>query len=224
MNSKHLMIGTICGLAAATAASTANAASVTYSTFTGDGAIPGLSVSVNDHVNPGDLTFTAQIDTGLGYIADIFGLYFDLDDDSLVSGLQLISGTDITASQFSANSVSSLGGGNNMNGAGDGPYDAGVQFGNNGIGAGKGDHQFVTLRLGHLTESLTIDNLVRVGLRLQSVGEIGGGRGGSSKLVGTPDRPDKPDCPPGTAIPTPAAAGIGLAMLGITALRRRRAV
>lgn len=211
LSSNRLIASAVCGLAALATSSTASAASVTYTDFSGNGWIPGLSVTVNDHEFAGDLSFVIKVDTTQGYIADILGFYFDLTNDSLATGLEVISGTDITDKAFSANNVIDLGNGNNMNGSID-PFDAGVQFGQNGIGNGKGDYQEVALRISHLTQSLTLADLGRIGLRLQSVGELNSNRGGSSKLVATP---------PTSVVPTPAAAGLGLALLGFTALRRR---
>ncbi|MEC4895633.1 MAG: PEP-CTERM sorting domain-containing protein [Oscillatoria sp. PMC 1051.18] len=190
--------------------STANAANLDFSfdQFTGDAAEVDISVSdTADGLGEGDLLFTVKV--GEGYIADITGLYFNISDDSLLSGLSVagLNGVDISATEFNANSVSKVGGQyNNLNGGGrnrgdDVAFDIGVAFGGGGASPGD-DYQEASFILSHNSTNLTLSqfSLQDFGVRLKSVGA---NREGSSKLLGTsteyvaeiPETPEVPEVP-----------------------------
>lgn len=126
-----------------------------------------------------------------GQIGDIQGLFFDIGNESLLGGMT-VTGTDVTGSEFDANSVSNLGNGVNMNGQSD-PFDGGVRIGTQGIG--KDDIQETTFIL-H-ADGLTLVDFSgqEFGLRLTSVGDEDGERDDSLKLTGEcKDQPKPPVC------------------------------
>ena len=114
-------------------------------------------------------------------LADLRGLFFDVNDASLLSTLSFV-GADITGSSVRNDGVTNLGGGVNMNGAG--VFDAGVVFGTSGIG--KDDIGSTSFVLRSSTGSLSLADFANAefGVRFTSVGEDGD-RDGSLKLVGT---------------------------------------
>lgn len=76
----------------------------------------------------GDIQVTVNVVEPFG---DLRGLFFNIADDALLSGLT-VNGADITSSLFGPNgSVSNLGGGNNVTPL---SFDAGVEIGTPGIG------------------------------------------------------------------------------------------
>lgn len=152
--------------------------------------------------------------TGSNTIADIRGIFFNIKDDSLLSGLK-VSGTNITASKFGpAGTIDTVGSSNNnLNGGGGSTnlFDAGVEIGKEGIGKGD-DFQSTTFTLSHLTKALTLDQFYSqdFGVRLMSVGSVTS-RGLSSKLKGISST--KPTLP--RKVPEPATtAALGLFAVG----------
>lgn len=126
---------------------------------------------------------------GAGNIGDLRGLFLNVTDESLLDGLT-VSGSEITSSVFSANNVINLGGGSNLNGGGTPcPCDIGLEIGSPGIG--KNDIQSVTFTLSHVSADLDVSLLQgeSFGVRVTSVGDAGGSRNGSSKLVGIVPEP-----------------------------------
>ncbi len=164
-----------------------NAASLSFNInqFTGDNA--EVKIALDDTIDPGSVKFTVEV---VDPIADIRGVWFDISDDALLSGLSIL-GSDITKIEIDANNVNNLGGGNNLNGGGTlAPFDIGLEIGTPGIGMD--DFQMTMFTVSHDTEILTLDNFVNLdfGVRLTSVGE---NREGSSKLAAvTPPKPTKP--------------------------------
>jgi hypothetical protein len=141
--------------------------------------IPGIpSVEVMITETPeGALLFEVTV---VGTVAgDLRGLFFDAADPALLAGLS-VDGDDVTA--FRTGSVSNLGSGVNMNGAG-APYDIGLAFGTAGIGAD--DIRSTSFVLSSAAGPLTMDFVANVdfGARLTSIGPEGGARNGSSKIV-----------------------------------------
>ncbi len=134
----------------------------------------------------GDLVFQVEVLTDGGDIGDLRGLFFDIANDGLLSGLS-ISGPDVTDSRIDANSVKDLGNGNNVKGevasAAGGGFDVGVELGSQGMSGD--DIRSTTFTLSH-PDGLTVDQVQGgdMALRATSVGEEGGGRGGSLKLLG----------------------------------------
>src|SRR5262245_44573723 len=135
-------------------------------------------------------------------VGDLRGLFFDLQHETLVSA----SGTQVSLTGVSATgtNVSSLatavldgndtvvkvgGNDNNMSGAlsfdGTGQeaqgYDVGIEFGSSGIGSGGNDVRNVSFDL-HLTGATLADFIGQdFGVRMMSVGTLGGTRDGSCK-------------------------------------------
>ena len=172
---------------------TAGTISSTLVEFTGTDA--SVTVTLDDMTDPGNIVITldVNVDPNTG---DLRGFFLDISDDLLLSGLS-ITGSEVTQTQFSANSVINLGGGNNLNGGGSPcPCDIGVEIGLSGIGGGD-DFQTTTFTLSHTSESLDLSMFLgeNVGARLTSVGLPGGSRGGSSKLGGMVPVPE-----PSTAV------------------------
>ncbi|PWE18516.1 hypothetical protein DDZ18_02610 [Marinicauda salina] len=128
----------------------------------------------------GSLLFEIEVLTDDGSIGDLRGLFFDFDD-SLLGGLS-ITGPDITDYRIAEDDVVDLGHGANVRGEVAntyGRYDAGVEFGTQGIA--QDDIQSTSFTLSHDGVDLTLDMLGDVAVRLTSVGEIDGDREGSLK-------------------------------------------
>jgi len=139
-------------------------------------------VEINDFAMDGTLKITLTVDnTHTGNIGDLRGLFFQISDESLLSGLTA-TGADVTNQLFSANAVNNLGDGITT-GAG-GNFDMGVRFGTSGIGLD--DIQTTMFTLSHTSANLSLalfanqDGLVR----LTSVGPAGD-RSSSSSPQGT---------------------------------------
>jgi hypothetical protein len=122
-----------------------------------------------------------QVDVSLlnGTIADLQGVFINIANESLVSGLS-VTGSDITDVKFAVNGVTDLGDGVNLNGTKT-TFDGGVQIGTSGIGAD--DIAQTTFILDHATQDLSIADFINqtFGVRLTSVNAD---REGSSKLLG----------------------------------------
>ena len=203
-------------------ASVASAASVTVDTFTSIGSEPFKAKVTIEDVVDGDVKFTVEVvvnDILTDNIADLRGLFIDIDDELLLSGLA-VTGTDVTDFDFDADIVDNLGGGAVIAPAG--PYDIGVEIGTSGMS--DDDIQMTMFVISHSTEDLSISNFVNqaIGLRGMSTGLEGGSRSGSSKIIST-----VPDEPTLVVVPVPAAAWMGLSLLGamggMKTLRRRQA-
>lgn len=156
----------------------------------------------------GDIQFDVSVRPG-GDTADLRGIFFDLANDALLSDT-LLSATGDDVTDFDTGNVSDLGGGANMNG-GSGPssFDVGVEIGTSG--ANPDDIQSTLFVLSHDSLAISLDDLLgqNFGIRATSVGDPAGNRGDSVKLTTV-------------VAPSPAAAGMGLALLGLGALRRVR--
>lgn len=139
----------------------------------------------------GDLVFTVEVLETDGNIADLQGLFFDFNDESLLGNLS-VTGPDVSNSSFDANSVDNLGKGLNMKGHHTNKgnaFDAGIAFGTPGIG--KDDIQTTTFTLSSDGEDLTLSDIegARFGVRYTSVGEEDGPREDSLKIVDVNDAP-----------------------------------
>lgn len=155
---------------------------------------PGVSVTMTE-IAGGDLRFDLAVDTSGGRIGDLRGLFFDVTDASLLGGLSA-SGADVTDDRFASDGVNDLGNGANVNGLRKLKFDGGVEFGDSGIGAGKGDVQTTSFVLSHATTDLTLDMFShqQFAARLTSVGATGSARSDSSKLIAVaPAAPDARD-------------------------------
>ena len=162
-----------------------------FSTFVIDGPVR-VTISITE-LGDGTLMVDAKVLDETGKIGDLRGLFFDVADESLISGLQ-VTGSSVTGTQFCEDGVSNLGAGNNVNGSivnEYGKFDAGIAFGTAGIG--KDDVREASFILSHQTADLACDFLAvqDFAVRLTSVGSEGGKRGDSLKLAGTsPDVAD----------------------------------
>jgi VCBS repeat-containing protein len=154
------------------------------------GGTPAVWVTITENAN-GTLTFSVTQQGGI--IGDLRGLFFDLKDESLIGSL--------TTNQLGADfrqgndTVKDLGDGATMEGLlgstaksklagaeGNG-YDAGIEIGTSGIG--KDDIQSYSFTLDSSARDLTLADFsgVDFGVRLTSVGVIGGSREDSSKIL-----------------------------------------
>ena len=107
---------------------------------------------------------------------------------------------------ISENAVNNVGVGNNMNGTSLAPFDFGVTIGNPGIGGGD-DFRMASITI--QGPGITPADFTEMGVRIQSVGTIGSGRGGSAKYVGSP-------------VPLPATMILlGSGLVGLAGLRRK---
>ncbi|SFI77872.1 Ig-like domain-containing protein [Albimonas pacifica] len=146
-----------------------------------------------------DLRFTVEVDESGGVQADLRGLFWDVADESVLPGMTVVGAEspDVTDSQFAANAVDDLGNGANMKGAitkKGAAFDAGVEFGTQGIGKDDVDATSFTLS-GADGVDLSLDDIggMRFGVRLTSVGEDGS-REDSLKLAAVaPNAPDAVD-------------------------------
>ena len=157
-------------------------------TIPGVGKSPGVQVKAVE-VN-GALAFSVDVLSTSTRTGDLRGLFFDFKSLSKLPGLTA-TGHDVT--DFDTDQVIDLGNGANMLGAAS-PFDVGVEFGTQGIG--KDDIRSTTFTLFNLGKALTLDDIANVafGARLTSVGQPGGARNDSSKLVTlAPAAPDARD-------------------------------
>lgn len=176
------------------------ASAITLTPFTGDDSEVEIDLVVDD----GKILMTATVSSGM---ADIRGIFFDVADDSLLSGLT-ISGPDVTDVAFG--NVVNLGLGSNLLGGGSPcPCDVGVEIGRPGLRGGGDDFQTTTIVIMHETLDLDLSFLAgqAIGVRLTSVGPDEGSRRGSSKLGGV--------------VPEPSTGALTLVGLSLLAGRRR---
>jgi len=205
--------------------SPANAASMSFTINDFTGADTRVKFTLDDAAaGSGKIQFKVDyLSTGSNTIADIRGIFFNIKDDSLLSGLKVV-GTDITASKFGpAGTINSIGSSsNNLNGGG-GFFDAGVEIGQEGIGKGKGDIQSTIFTLSHTSQALTLAQFSEqnFGVRLMSVGSKNN-REDSSKLKGQAPYYTPPPPPP-KKVPEPSTvAALGLFALGALKVAKKK--
>ncbi len=153
------------------------------------GTNPAVFITITENAN-GTLSF--NVTQAAGIIGDLRGLFFDVNavaDGALASSLRVTDASATSTLKTGDDSITNLGNGSNMNGLtssnGDGGFDAGINIGSAGIG--KDDIGSFSFTLGSSTRPLTLDDFANVdfGVRLTSVGTLGGTRGDSSKLLET---------------------------------------
>lgn len=163
------------------------------------------------------VTMTEQADGSLRFdlvnqgaqVGDLRGLFFDTNDAALLSTLSVM-GSQVTKVASGDDSVVNLGNGVNMQGVD--AFDFGVAFGTAGIG--KDDIQSTSFTLRSSAGALDLDDFAGVdfGVRFTSVGDLGGSRDGSLKLVGSSPDPvaEPPIDPPPTDWPPIDPPPLGL--------------
>jgi hypothetical protein len=198
--------------------SAAQAATTSFTINQFTGATTQVRFTLDDTIDgAGKVQFKVDYLGGTNALADIRGIFFNIKDDSLLSGLKVSGTDDITTSKFGpAGTIGSVGNAN-LNGGG-GPknfFDAGIEIGTQGIGKGD-DFQSTTFTLSHLTQALTLDQFYSqdFGVRLTSVSSEKS-REDSSKLKGIsstkPTQPKK--VPEPTTIPALGLFAIGVLKL-----------
>ncbi|MEW5858456.1 MAG: hypothetical protein AB1861_13915, partial [Cyanobacteriota bacterium] len=180
---------------ASSAFSPAHAASMTFSAydFTNRDVDAKVNFTLDDTAaGVGKIQFKVDVDNSVSF-GDIRGIFFNILDDTLLSGLK-ISGADVTATAFGpAGTLNSVGSSSNtLEGGGKTAshyFDAGVEIGQEGIGGNKGDIQSTIFTLSHSSVTLTLAQFYdqKFGVRLMSVGDTNDekSRQESSKLIGT---------------------------------------
>lgn len=183
----------------------ANAASLTFDTnqFTGD--TIKARITLDDTVaGEGKIQFKVELAPDSPAIGDFRGVFFNIADNALLSGLR-IEGPHVTTYVTGNGNITSVGNAN-LNGGGNvHSFDVGVEIGQNGLKGGKDDIQTTTFTLFHTSQSLDLSMFAQqeFGLRITSVG-TGRNREGSSKLVGTsPELPPIAIVPPSNPTPEP---------------------
>lgn len=165
-------------------------------TFTIEGDV-NVQVTITDN-GDGTLRFDIEVLDTTGSIGDLNAIFFDIANDSIADGL-IATGDDVSGVNMDQDSVTKVDNYTNMNGEvikETGKFDAGVQFGSQGIG--EDDIRSTSFTLSHETESLSLDDLSLqdFGIRLTSVGEEDGSRDGSLKLGGTSPEVEEPPVDP----------------------------
>lgn len=186
-------------LSASPAAATGIQATATP--FTGDDA--RVLLTFDDAAGePGTIRVTVDVDGDVA-IGDLRGVFLNLSDDSLLSGLSvvgpLVSDVDLSGD------VIDLGQGSNLRGGGSPcPCDLGVELGS--PGAGRDDIQSTFFDISHASIGLALGLFEGqlAGVRVTSVGLALEGREGSAKLA--------------TTVPEPGIVPLLLAALGLVGL------
>ncbi|MFN6470347.1 MAG: hypothetical protein RMY36_011810 [Nostoc sp. SerVER01] len=210
--------------------SPANAASMSFTINDFTGADTQVKFTLDDLNGSGKVQFKVDyLSTGTNTIADIRGIFFNIKDDSLLSGLKIenLAATDVTATKFGEpGKVDSVGSNsNNLNGNGNQKnfFDAGVEIGQEGIGQGKGDIQSTIFTLSHASQALTLAQFSEqnFGVRLMSVGS-GNNRNGSSKLKGQAPYYTPPPPPPAKVPEPTTTVALGLFALGALRVAKKK--
>lgn len=233
---------TLTGLSFFATSAPAQALSLTLDPQPFTGSPASARITLDDQI---DGAGKIRVKVDVGGIADLRGLFFNVSDDSLLSGLQItglnylnalgntisVANKDVN-SAFNAGKVTSVGSNSNtMNGdGGSHVFDAGVEIGKEGIG--KGDDlrsAWFTLSLEdfflkssanlRFKDGLNLSYFSNqdFGVRLMSVGE---NRAGSSKLAGTSSSlpPVVTASPHSTPVPEPGTSA-GTALIIMLAYR-----
>lgn len=118
---------------------------------------PGVKITAIEDETNHTIKFTAEVLAIATKAADLRGLFFDLNDNTKLTGLTFsnVVGGNLTQSQVSADSVLNLGGGVNMAGKAS-PFDVGLKFGTPGA---QSTIQKVEFTMSSLAGNLTLDDI-----------------------------------------------------------------
>ncbi|NKC32974.1 cellulose binding domain-containing protein [Falsiroseomonas selenitidurans] len=152
---------------------------------THDGSKPGnpvVAVQVTE-AEGGVLHFTLVVQPEGKNVADLRGLFFQIDDEKMAQSLSA-EGDWVTGFAGGEDKISKLSGGVTVEGVKSGPFDFGLSFGTSGIG--KDDVREASFTLSSSKGPIGLDLLedMDFAARLTSFGAEGGKREGSLKLVG----------------------------------------
>lgn len=209
-----LLLAALAAVGVLTSASTARATSVELiaTPFTGSDTSVRILLEDGTGADTGNLKVTLTVNESL---ADLRGFFITLDDDSLLTGLEVV-GSDVTDFDFDSDGILDMGQGNNLHGGGTPcPCDIGVTFGTPGIGK---DDIFTTTFFLDADQPLALESFAgeRIGVRVTSVGDERR-RDGSAKLSGLIPDPLVPVPEPATG----ALLALGVAALGYAGRTRR---
>jgi hypothetical protein len=206
----HLVTGivssaaAVASLAIMSSFSSAEAASFSFNTSNFTGSDIKVNITLDDKAaGDGKIQFTVKMAADSPSIGDLRGIFFNISDNSLLSGLQYSAASgaklDVKQSAYSTTgSLSSVGNANLNGDGGNHSFEFALEIGENGLKGGKDDIQSTTFVLSHATRKLDLSMFSQqdFGVRVTSVG-TGNNREGSSKLVGTSP------LPPLSVTPTP---------------------
>jgi len=153
---------------------------------------PGVAVRVTE-TEEGSLLFKLTVEPNGKNVADLRGLFFQIENEDLASTLSA-KGEWVSGFKGAEDEISNLGGGVNTEGVKTGPFDFGLSFGTSGIG--KDDVREASFTLFSSKGPIGLDLLdgMDFAARLTSFGEEGGKRDGSLKLIGNAGEIEKTVC------------------------------
>ena len=242
-----LILGAALSPIAILAATSAQAGSLNFSVSPFTGSDAKVDVWLTDLDN-GSVQFDFKVDKTVN-IADLRGIFFDVNDSSLVSNLDITANanpfSDIDNDNFysiGSNDIFTSRSGNlikadkaalnggvdssqypNATAPSDG-FNVALEIGSQGLKGGRDDFQATSFIVKHLTDTLSVENFANqeFGVRMQSVGA---NRQGSTKMFASSPSvpipiPTPQPTPQPTEIPEPSTV-LGLTLVGATFKRFR---